>query len=338
MAVKNAAITVVILAWDTAANAAKTGDAANLTVRGIRDGVEFTPSAPNVTQVDATNRPGEYFVSLTAAENNGIDLSVGGKSSTASVAVIPTRWQNVETGDAYAQAALVAADVTTLLSRLSAARAGYLDVLAGWTGTLRQALRAMTSKGAGEASADLTAGGGTFVNTTDSLENLKDSISELPADIAADVAAELGGMGYTVADTDSVSTTTISKRRGDVWTITLLDLGAFGTWTKLWFTVKSDPLNDTDANSIIQILLTNPGAGTDGLQRLNAAAATAAQGSIVVDDSATGDITVTIAAAASAQVVPGVYSFDVQILRAAGSTTMAEGSFTVRRDVTFAVS
>lgn len=68
----------------------------------------------------------------------------------------------------------IAADVTTLLSRLSAARAGYLDVLAGWTGTLRQALRAMTSKGAGEASADLTASGGTYVLTTDSLEAIRD--------------------------------------------------------------------------------------------------------------------------------------------------------------------
>lgn len=154
-----------------------------------------------------------------------------------------------------------------------------------------------------------------------------------------EIVAALAAAGYTVVDTDRVTATAISKRRGDVWTITLTDLGALGTWTKLWFTIKTGDTGDADTDAKVQILLTNPSVGTDGLQRLNGAAGTAAQGGIVVDDSATGDITVTVASAATTQLaVRSDYVFDVQILRAAGATTLAYGTFTVRSDVTRAVS
>ena len=149
--------------------------------------------------------------------------------------------------------------------------------------------------------------------------------------------AALAAAGYTVVDTDSVSTTVVSKRRGDLWTVGFTDLGALGTWTKLWLTIKSGH-SDADASATVQILLTNPSADTDGLQRLNGAAATPAQGGLVVDDSASGDITATIAAVATAQLAPGLYYFDVQILRAAGTTTLAEGTWTVRPDATRATS
>lgn len=71
-------------------------------------------------------------------------------------------------------AGAIAADVTTLLARLTEARTGYLDALAGFTGTIRQALRAMATKAPGEASSDLTGGSSTYDLTTDSPEAIRD--------------------------------------------------------------------------------------------------------------------------------------------------------------------
>lgn len=94
MPLKNQAITVSVIAWDTANNMGKTGDAANITVRGVGDGVEFTPSAPTISEVDATNLPGVYSVSLIASENNYNFVTLGGVSATSDVVIIPLSWAN----------------------------------------------------------------------------------------------------------------------------------------------------------------------------------------------------------------------------------------------------
>lgn len=93
MPLKGAAITVQYVAWDTALNAGKTGDAANHTLRGVGDGAEFTPAATPV-QVDATNLPGIYKVAIAAGENNYDLVTLGGKSATANVAIMPITWLN----------------------------------------------------------------------------------------------------------------------------------------------------------------------------------------------------------------------------------------------------
>jgi hypothetical protein len=67
------------------------------------------------------------------------------------------------------------AGVTTLLTRLSSARAGYLDALAGWAGTLLGAIKAMSRKDAA-ASADI---GGTYAAATDSLEAVREKIDTI---------------------------------------------------------------------------------------------------------------------------------------------------------------
>jgi len=94
MPYKNVACTVCIIAWDVANNVGKSGDTANITVRGVGDGTEYTPSAPAITQIDATNLPGVYSVALTAAENNYNFNTIGGKSSTSSIVIIPVSWSN----------------------------------------------------------------------------------------------------------------------------------------------------------------------------------------------------------------------------------------------------
>jgi|LSQX01.1.fsa_nt_gb hypothetical protein len=103
MAIKNAAITVQFVVWDTANNVGKTGDTANITLRGVGDGTEFTPSSPSITEVDSTNLPGVYKASLTAGENNYTFVTLGGKSATTDCVVIPISWGNEQTGDTYAR-------------------------------------------------------------------------------------------------------------------------------------------------------------------------------------------------------------------------------------------
>lgn len=121
MPIKNAAVTVSVVCWDTANNAGKTGDASNITLRGVRDGTLFTPSAPSITEMDATNLPGVYKASLTAGENDGVFLSLGGKSSTTNCIIIPVSWANELTGDAFARlgapsGASVSADIAAVKS------------------------------------------------------------------------------------------------------------------------------------------------------------------------------------------------------------------------------
>lgn len=92
MATRGIAMTIAYVAWDTNANAGKTGDEANHTLRWIKDGTSAAPTnAP--TEVDATNAPGLYKIALTATET---DCDIGvlcGKSSTSNVSIIPVTIQ-----------------------------------------------------------------------------------------------------------------------------------------------------------------------------------------------------------------------------------------------------
>jgi hypothetical protein len=136
---------------------------------------------------------------------------------------------------------------------------------------------------------------------------------------AAAVAAVLAGSDITI-------------QRGDTATIALTDVGALTGYSKIWFTVKSRK-NHSDTESIIQI------EKTGGLLYLNGATATTtSDGNLTVNDEATGDVTIMIKAAATADLDPGVYYYDVQLLTSSGVTTMTTGKFTVEGDITRAVA
>jgi hypothetical protein len=96
MPVKGDAIDIIILVWDFGNNCGKTGQEANITLRAVGDLTEYTPSAPSINEIDATNRKGEYSVSLIAAENNYNVMSVGGilTVTVTDCEIIPTRWIN----------------------------------------------------------------------------------------------------------------------------------------------------------------------------------------------------------------------------------------------------
>ena len=89
MAIKNQSYTVNFLAWDTSANAGKTGDLANFTLRIIKDGGAPAVQTNTVTEPDATNLPGVYELVMTAAEINANFITLGGISSTANIVIFP---------------------------------------------------------------------------------------------------------------------------------------------------------------------------------------------------------------------------------------------------------
>jgi len=126
---------------------------------------------------------------------------------------------------------------------------------------------------------------------------------------------------------------TLVIHRGDTWTATLTGLGNISGREKLWFTIKSSPFQ-TDAEALVQI------EETDGLIRLNGAAATAAWGDIAVNDAVSGDVTITLTAAATAQLTPASnLVYDVQMKVADDTiTTLTQSTASVVADVTRATS
>ena len=114
------------------------------------------------------------------------------------------------------------------------------------------------------------------------------------------------------------------------YTTTLSGLTIPATWTKIWLTLKEEE-SQTDAESIIQIVKSNPGVGTDGLLYLNGAAATAGQASLTVNQAA-GTIAIVIAAAATTLLVANTPGYDVKCLLADGTTqqlTLGTASITL---------
>jgi len=138
---------------------------------------------------------------------------------------------------------------------------------------------------------------------------------------AAQVAAVLAGSDITV-------------QRGDTLSVALTGLGNIAARTKLYFTVKVNPSRDPDTAAILKI------EETAGLTVVNGAAyTTVANGDITVDDAAAGDVTITVDEAVTAllSVASGLY-YDIQMVSAAGVTTLTAGRLTVAADVTRAVS
>jgi hypothetical protein len=82
---------VEFVAWDTSANTGKTGDAANITMRWVKDGTSSALTTTTVTEIDSVNAPGLYKVSLSATETDCLFGTLAGKSATANVSIMPVR-------------------------------------------------------------------------------------------------------------------------------------------------------------------------------------------------------------------------------------------------------
>jgi hypothetical protein len=81
-----------VLDWNTSTNVYKTGDAANIELFFIKDGVVTTPAnqAALTESSSASGGPiGAYSIAWTSAEGTCSTLWVGGQSSSANCAIIP---------------------------------------------------------------------------------------------------------------------------------------------------------------------------------------------------------------------------------------------------------
>jgi hypothetical protein len=158
---------------------------------------------------------------------------------------------------------------------------------------------------------------------------LEDTSTTLPALLAACASV-------VANNTDSTAAGAITRRRGDSWAISLT-LGAITGWTSLWFTIKSDH-EDADTAALVQVKLNATGL-LDGLLYVNGAAASSdALGSITVSDASTGAIIVAVDESITAQLTPGEYVYDAQVLISGSTSTPDSGTFTVTADVTRSVT
>lgn len=153
--------------------------------------------------------------------------------------------------------------------------------------------------------------------------------------VAADVRLWLGLAVSALSNAQvsaSVAAGLITQFRGDTWSIALTGLGSIASSSDVWFSVKSVGA-DSEDDAIIRL------SDTVGLERINKASATAGDGSLTVDDSGAGDVTMTLVAARTAELAPGRYLYDVQWANAGGAIfTIASGTLIVLSDVTKAVA
>lgn len=90
MATRAVQTVITFSAWDTLNQVGKTGDVANFTLRWVKDGMSGATSNA-ASELDATNSPGEYKITMTSSETDCLFGELNGKSSTANIIIIPTR-------------------------------------------------------------------------------------------------------------------------------------------------------------------------------------------------------------------------------------------------------
>lgn len=252
--------------------------------------------------------------SAGGAENFARLGAPSGASIAADIAAIPAAVWAVGTrtltgfgslvSDIWA-AAVDSGGVTTLLGRLSALRASYLDKL-NVTGTLANTDNADTFKAdvsnlstldatavqtASEAalSAYDAATGTDVTNAQTALTTAIEGIEAGSGGLTDNQASQLGFVytsvqGGTVNALERISIgNTIRIYRGDRMIVPFEDIGDVSDGRQIWLTMKKDPVTETDAQAVIQI------TRVGGLVRfMGAAADNAAHGTIEFDDEAAG--------------------------------------------------
>ncbi len=211
---------ITVFAFDVSTNLPKTGDAANITARLRKDGgATAATNDVNPTEVDATNMPGLYEFDMTQTETNADHVSLLAKSTTANIQLDPV----VIFTDPGTNAGLTAnttliegSDATTQIAssvdaQLVARKLHMLlaNAVAGTDVTDDSVFARLVSKSA-------TADWDTFVQTTDSLEALRDNLAT-PAQVntecnAVIVTNRLDHLAFAaVVGTDIVDNSIVAK-------------------------------------------------------------------------------------------------------------------------------
>lgn len=164
--------------------------------------------------------------------------------------------------------------------------------------------------------------------------SIDDHLDDMPADVWSYVTRTL--TQSSTSTTDSTAAGSISRRRGDSWSISLT-VGAITGYTSLWFTVKADR-DVADSAAIFQIKLNSPSA-SDGLLYVNGTDATdGTKGSITVSNAATGAIVIALDESITDDLPTGAWYYDVQALISGAVSTPDSGTFTVTADVTRSIT
>jgi hypothetical protein len=131
----------------------------------------------------------------------------------------------------------------------------------------------------------------------------------------------------------TVSDSRIRIRRGDTMEFSLLGLGSMLDIDKLYFTVKRS-VKDLDAASILQIEKTSGLTVLNGQSQIDGT-----PGSITVTDTISGNIVVALSDDKTAELIPGQFLYDVELVRTSGIlvSTLAAGSFEIEGDITRSV-
>jgi len=160
---------------------------------------------------------------------------------------------------------------------------------------------------------------------------LEDTSTTLPALLTSTLASFVN-----TYSTDATTAGSITRRRGDSWAIVPAALGVLTGYTSLWLTIKRSH-DDVDSASVLHVKKNASGL-LDGLLYLNGAASTSNLASITVTDALTGVISIAVDEAATKELAPGEYCYDVQTLIAGDVATPDSGTFTVTADVTRSVT
>jgi hypothetical protein len=164
-------------------------------------------------------------------------------------------------------------------------------------------------------------------------------------DYAASAAAVWSHSPRTVTQTGEqlynvLEGSLVTIHRGDTLELTFTGLGDISAYSKIWFTVKGPSSSIADSASDIMVRLDVSGTADGLLYAAGAAPDDVGNGSITIDDSSDGDITVNISAVETAKLTPGGNRrYDVQMLDTSDVvSTLVYGGCTIIQDVTRASS
>jgi hypothetical protein len=149
-------------------------------------------------------------------------------------------------------------------------------------------------------------------------------------ELATSVANQLSALSLRRLDSANRLATDITVVRGTTWRIPLTVDALPSDWTRIEFTARKG--SESQAASLLHIVLSAPGTESDGLKILRASQASdPSQGQItVLDDQAIA----TVVAAAVADVTDDEYCWDAKITTADGVDQINRGTLFVEKDVT----
>jgi len=260
MATRNVSMVITFVAWDTGNNVGKTGDNGNFTLRWIKDGSSSAPGNSS-SEVDATNVPGIYKITMTATETDCNIGTLGGKSTTSDIVILPItiQFERLPDADPAANGGLPTVDGSNHINGVQDTLSVNVTQIEGSDATdqinaacdaaietygLDHLVAASVAGGdivdnsivAKLVSKESTADWDDFVNTTDSLQALRDRGDASWVTGGGGSAADIADAVWDEATSGHASSGTFGKALSDILTDTA-EIGSAGAGlTALWTT------------------------------------------------------------------------------------------------------